>query len=161
MSDIKHNRATAADFNPIAQSVRASKRAAQPGSGIVVPNVAPQPSAEPPPDIDPRHVSKPAAPSPGAKTDGTFLTDCDPLVLMLLEVTVGCAALFKVRLDADEDFPPVALAFPPPIATELLLLLDLLVPTPTPVAVVLCEYAGQAARHSDTARAKCFHIVAS
>ena len=53
---------------------RASSRAAQPGSGIVVPKLNPVPTNAPPPETDPRHVSSPAAAKPGATTLGTFLT---------------------------------------------------------------------------------------
>ena len=63
---------------PMDQSVRASSRAAQPGSGMVVPNVAPTPMTEAPAEIEPRQVSKPAAVNPGANTLGTLRSVCVP-----------------------------------------------------------------------------------
>ena len=74
MSGLRQSRATAAFFNPKLHKVRASSRAAQLGSGIVVPKLIPVPTNAPPPETDPRHVSSPAAARPGAKTLGTFLT---------------------------------------------------------------------------------------
>ena len=73
MSLLRQSRATAAFFSPMLHSVRASSRAAQPGSGIVVPKLNPVPTNAPPPETDPRHVSSPAAAKPGATTLGTQL----------------------------------------------------------------------------------------
>ena len=75
LRDLIRVRATAAFFRPMLHSVRASSRAAQPGSGIVMPKLNPVPTNEPPPETAPRHVSSPAAAKPGAKTAGTFLTE--------------------------------------------------------------------------------------
>jgi hypothetical protein len=74
MSLLRQSRATAAFFKPKLQSVRASSRAAQLGSGIEEPKLIPVPTIAPPPETEPRHVSSPAAAKPGAKTLGTFLT---------------------------------------------------------------------------------------
>ena len=64
MSPLRQSRPTAAFFRPKLHSVRASSRAAQPGSGIVVPKLNPVPTNAPPPETDPRHVSSPAAAKP-------------------------------------------------------------------------------------------------
>src|SRR4029453_13148650 len=86
MSPLRQSRATAAFFRPMLHSVRASSRAAQPGSGIVAPNMNPVPTIEPPPETDPRHVSSPAAVKPGAITLGTFLTVCLAGTVLLLMI---------------------------------------------------------------------------
>src|SRR3974390_3460535 len=75
MSLLRQSRATAAFFSPMLQRVRASRRVAQPGSGMVPPSDIPVPSQDPPPETLPRQVSMPAAVRPGAKTVGTLVMD--------------------------------------------------------------------------------------
>src|ERR1700756_4283911 len=100
MSLLRQSRATAAFFSPRLHSVRASSRAAQPGSGIVVPKLNPVPTNAPPPETDPRHVSSPAAAKPGATTLGTFLTVCSAGTVLLVVIVA-------------EGLPPTPTPVPP------------------------------------------------
>src|ERR1700739_3900951 len=115
MSLLRQGRATAAFFSPMLHSVRASSRAAQPGSGIVVPKLNPVPTNAPPPETDPRHVSSPAAAKPGATMPGTLLTVCSAGTLLLVVIAA-----------TPTPVPPC-----PEIACEFDV--DLATPTPVPV----------------------------
>src|SRR6516164_2282115 len=129
MSGLRHRRATAAFLRPIAQRLRASRRAAQPGSGIDPPPVKPVPSHEAPTLTEPRQVSSPAALRPGANTAGTF--DSEPELWTFVEVTAGEPAMLTAELALLR--PPAPPAPPcPEIATAVED--DLAMPTPTPVA---------------------------
>src|SRR6202035_3278269 len=86
MSLLRQSRASAAFFSPKLHKVRASSRAAQPGSGIVVPKLNPVPTSAPPPETDPRQGSSPGAAKPGATTPGTFLTVWSAGTLLLLGI---------------------------------------------------------------------------
>src|SRR6201996_8477614 len=86
MSPLRQSLATAAFFSPMLHRVRASSRAAQPGSGIVVPKLNPVPTNAPPPETDPRQVSSPAAARPGAATLGTLRTVWSAGIVLLLTI---------------------------------------------------------------------------
>src|ERR1700742_1379128 len=109
---LRHSRATAAFFSPMLHNVRASSRAAQPGSGIVVPKVNPVPTTAPPPETEPRQVSSPAAARPGAPTLGTFLTGWSAGTVLLLTIfavppcpETACAADADVDLEKPTPVP--------------------------------------------------------
>jgi hypothetical protein len=105
-------------------SVRASSRAAQPASGIVVPKLNPVPTNATPPETDPRHVSSPAAAKPGATTLGTFLIVCSAGAVLLLMIVA-------------EGLPPTPTPTPVPPCPEIACELDVDLALPTPVAVVV------------------------
>src|SRR5947209_19090644 len=87
MSPFRQSRATAAFFRPMLHKVRASSRAAQPGSGIVVPKLNPVPTNAPPPETDPRQVSSPAAAKPGPTMPRTFLTVSSAGTVLLVVIS--------------------------------------------------------------------------
>src|SRR3954469_10548260 len=122
MSPLRQSRATAAFFRPMLHSVRASSRAAQAGSGTVVPKLIPVPTKAPPAETEPRHVSSPAADRPGANTLGTFLIVCLSGTLLLLVIA----------------------AIPTPPCPEMACEVDVdpATQTPVPVAADDCAHAG-------------------
>src|SRR5215471_8252520 len=115
MSWLRHRRATAAFLRPIDHKVRASRRAAQPASGMLPPPVKPVPSHDAPTDTLPRHVSRPAAARPGAKTEGTVDTDVLPWVVSVC--VAGAPAIVTVEVGLLVRVP--VLPDPPPTATAV------------------------------------------
>src|SRR5580698_934393 len=111
MSGLRQSRASAAFFSPKLHNVRASRRAAQPGSGIVVPKLNPVPTNAPPPETDPRHVSSPAAAKPGATTPGTLLTVCSAGTVLLVVIAATPSPEIACEFDVD-------LARPTPVPVD-------------------------------------------
>ena len=105
------SRATLAPFRPMENSVLASRRAAAILVTVVEPPVMPKPTAETPPDAEPRQVSKPAAAKPGATMLGTFFTVVVPLATVSVRVEPDSFWLMLVVVV--DGVVEVMLTFPP------------------------------------------------
>src|SRR6516164_1043803 len=99
---------------------------------MLPPPVRPVPNHEAPTETLPRHVSRPAAARPGAKTEGTVETEVLPWVVMVELVVVGAPPIVTVEVGLLVSVPVLPTPPPtavPPVAVDW----DLATPTPVPV----------------------------